>query len=45
MSPYLGEHVDFFPTPNELSLLGTGAQPILDALAKKGPDAKTRPMY
>ena len=45
MSPYFGEHVDFCQTPRETNLLGTEAQPMLDALGKKGPDAKTRPMY
>lgn len=35
----------FFQTPSELNLLDAGARPILEALGKKGPDSKTRPMY
>jgi len=42
---FLKQGFQFFQTPGELNLLGAGAQPILDAFGKKGPDAKTRPLY
>ncbi len=35
----------FFQTPSEANLMEAGARPFLEALGKKGPDAKTRPMY
>lgn len=42
---FLKQGFTFFQTPGELNLMGVGAQPILDAFGKKGPDAKTRPLY
>ncbi len=35
----------FFQASSELGMMAVGARPLLDALGKKGPDPKTRPMY
>jgi len=42
---FVKQGFQFFQTPSDLSLINTGARPLLDALGKKGPDPKTRPMY
>lgn len=35
----------FFQASSELSFIGAGARPLLDAAGKKGPDTKSRPIY
>lgn len=35
----------FFQASSELSFIGAGARPLLDAAGKKGPDPKSRPIY
>ncbi len=45
----IGEHVKegftFFQASSELGMMAAGSRQLLDALGKKGPDPKTRPMY
>ncbi len=45
----INEHIKdgftFFQASSELGMMAAGARPLLDALGKKGPDPKTRPMY
>jgi 2-keto-3-deoxy-L-rhamnonate aldolase RhmA len=35
----------FFQASSELSFIGAGARPLLDAAGKQGPDPKSRPVY
>lgn len=35
----------FFQASSELSFIGAGARPLLEAAGKKGPDQKSRPVY
>lgn len=42
---FVKQGFQFFQTPSDLNLIDVGARPILEAVGKKGPDAKTRPMY
>jgi 2-keto-3-deoxy-L-rhamnonate aldolase RhmA len=42
---YMEQGFLFFQGPSELGLMRTGAQPLLDALGKKGIDPRTKSLY
>jgi 2-keto-3-deoxy-L-rhamnonate aldolase RhmA len=42
---FLKQGFQFFQAASELNMIDSGARPILEALGKKRPDPKTRPMY
>ncbi len=42
---HVKEGFTFFQASSELGMMAAGARPLLNALDKKGPDPKNRPMY
>lgn len=45
INDHVKEGFTFFQASSELGMMAAGSRPLLDALGKKGPDPKTRPMY
>jgi 4-hydroxy-2-oxoheptanedioate aldolase len=45
VAQYVKEGFTFFQSPADLNMMVAGAQPLLKALGKSGPDPKERPLY
>jgi len=45
INDHIKQGFTFFQASSELGMMASGAKPLLEALGKKGPDPKTRPMY